>query len=369
MSQRLLIIAAADDVHAEAVAWGLSTLGHVATIWTWADFPCQDVMSWTISDDESAMATINIGEASLKPPFDAVWYRRRSPPTVSTDSHEADIKVIRNESFTFLRNLVAFLGNENTRWINKPIAAQQADNKMLQLAVAKKLGFLIPDTIVSNDFHQVRKFFDSHNQKIIYKAFHPGGWFHQDGSSAVLRTAAVLAEHFEDESTIKSCPGIFQALIDKSYELRITVIGDMVFPAAIHSQVKGNEIDWRYDGTLGQPPLEKTTISMHLAEKCRELCRALDLVFGCIDLIVMKSGDICFLEINEAGQFLWKDKIDPSFQLLNAFSHFFAYGLGATPNDRQPLSLEQFHQSEAFSAYLGRHKNHPALDQAMFSIE
>ena len=50
----------------------------------------------------------------------------------------------------------------------------------------------------------------------------------------------------------------------------------------------------------------------------------MSLEFGCIDLIYSKSGHFIFLEINEAGQFLWKELADSKISLLDTFCRFLA---------------------------------------------
>jgi len=60
---------------------------------------------------------------------------------------------------------------------------------------------------------------------------------------------------------------------------------------------------------------------------------SLGICFGAFDLILDPNGDFIFLEVNEAGQFLWIEEICPDFLVLAAFSAFLS---GTSFNDWRP---------------------------------
>jgi glutathione synthase/RimK-type ligase-like ATP-grasp enzyme len=218
------------------------------------------------------------------------------------------------------------LGHEKTLWVNPLASAQRAEQKVLQLITAKAVGWSIPKTLISNDFDKVKAFFHEHENGIIYKAFTPGKWRNADGSATVLRTAAVTAASLTHPEAVSACPGIYQEHIQKTYELRVTVIGNTVLAAKIDSQAKGKSVDWRYDGQLMDIALTATNLPEHISNLCIRLCQSLDLVFGCIDLIVDSAGKYIFLEVNQAGQFLWNETLAPGLPLLDTFCRFLATG-------------------------------------------
>lgn len=84
---------------------------------------------------------------------------------------------------------------------------------------------------------------------------------------------------------IVSCPVVFQEYIEKQVELRITIVGDRIFAAEIHSQ--------------------EFHLPDEISEKLLRLMQELGLVFGCLDLILTPEGEYVFLEINPAGQWGW----------------------------------------------------------------
>src|SRR6185295_14798986 len=46
------------------------------------------------------------------------------------------------------------------------------------------------------------------------------------------------------------------------------------------------------------------------------------IVFGCFDFIVTPQDEYIFLEVNEMGQFLWVEEINPAIMLLEPFAEF-----------------------------------------------
>ncbi|HEY8027638.1 MAG TPA: hypothetical protein VIF60_24070 [Burkholderiaceae bacterium] len=364
---KILLVSKKDDAHAAAVMWGLRQLDCAATIWDTSDFPIRDSGCLHLGMEDGPSMSLNIGGSDIAGPFDVIWHRRRGTPLAMPCSHPGDLKVIARESDEFIDNAIDSLDHEHTLHVNPSGPARRARIKTVQLREAKKAGFTIPDTMVGNDYHQVIAFFRKHSGRIIYKAFRPGGWITEDDSAVVLKTAALTESDLQHEDAIRSCPGIFQELVEKAYELRVTVIGRKVLAAAIDSQKDGQSIDWRYDGILGKTPLRATILPQVIEERCLQLCRNLNLAFGCIDLVVNKNGDYVFLEINEAGQFLWKEDIDPSLLMLDTFCRYLA-GM-ETADGAQTLRYADYLESDSYQHFLSLNRLDPLTPDSFFTYE
>ena len=91
----------------------------------------------------------------------------------------------------------------------------------------------------------------------------------------------------------------------KRLELRITVVGQRVFAAEIHSQQSNHtRYDYRHyddNSTRYQPH----TLPAEVAQRCLHLVARLGLYYGAIDMILTPDGRYVFLEINPNGQYLW----------------------------------------------------------------
>jgi glutathione synthase/RimK-type ligase-like ATP-grasp enzyme len=108
--------------------------------------------------------------------------------------------------------------------------------------------------------------------------------------------------HIEKLNDFDITPCIFQELVEKDIELRITVIGEKVFVAGINSQTNEiSKIDWR----RGELKFYETIIPQNIETMCIALVKKLNLRFGAIDMIKDKNGNFVFLEINPNGQWVW----------------------------------------------------------------
>jgi len=212
-------------------------------------------------------------------------------------------------------------------WVNPVQSYERANSKLLQLRIAREAGFSIPDTLMSNDPAQIRRFVaERESDGVVYKTFFPTRWELADGGRAFLPTTEISLDALPEDDILRLTPGIFQAKLPKAYEIRVTVMGRECVPARIdwRAGAKGRD-DWRFD--LGQ---DVTVKDMPLPEEVREPClkvmSRLGIVFGCFDLIVTPDGETVFLEVNEMGQFLWVETALPQHSLLDMFCRFLIEG-------------------------------------------
>ena len=108
---------------------------------------------------------------------------------------------------------------------------------------------------------------------------------------------------------VQFSPVIFQQYVEASVDLRLTVVGEEVFAAAIHSQETEYKIGFRIDITNAR--IEATQLPAEVKAKSRALMHTLGLVYGAIDLRLTLKGGYVFLEINPAvclhvAQPLWR---------------------------------------------------------------
>lgn len=199
----------------------------------------------------------------------------------------------------FFKALYAIVGN---RWFSHPDAILLAENKARQLALAHKIGFNVPETVITNDPDKVREI--QHDFALIAKPIKRALIDGRD-SSSVIFTSRVDALSDDDFASIPICPVIFQRCISKEVDIRVTVVGSKVFSVAIHSQdTEETRVDWRR-GSNPNLHHEVITLPEEIAEKCVEIVRSQSLRFGAIDLVRDPDGEIWFLECNPNGQWAW----------------------------------------------------------------
>jgi glutathione synthase/RimK-type ligase-like ATP-grasp enzyme len=344
----ILIVTVKGDPHARAVAWGLRRLGHTPTLWYWSDFPKHDLGTLRIGPGAAPAVALTLGGTVHASPFDVIWKRRLGAPEAMQPCHPDDADVIVAESQRYLDNLLPFMGHAGTRWINHPEGDFRARSKVRQLAVAGAAGLAIPDTLIGNDIAEVRRFFDRHGGRVVNKAFAPARWDNADGSRTTARTSAITRAHLQHDYAVRASPGIYQQMIDKQYELRVTVMGERAVAAAIDSQQDGPTVDWRYEGGRGNTNLRHIALDPALQAQCVAVCKALGIAFGCIDLIVKPGGEVVFLEVNEGGQFLFNELADPRIPMLDAFCRFL---LGDAADAGAPrVALADYHATDEYRA-------------------
>lgn len=142
------------------------------------------------------------------------------------------------------------------RWLNAPWAILRAEDKPHQLHRAAVLGFDIPPTVITNDLPTALKLARQAASivKPLRKALIEGAREQVVFTSRWDTTAPV------DPRAMAAAPIIVQHKIPKLADVRVTVVGDQVFPVAIDSQVAvDTQVDWR----RGADPTRRFTLITH----------------------------------------------------------------------------------------------------------
>lgn len=354
---KILIVTSPIDIHGAAVAWGLRKLGVTPVRWFASDFPRLNQSSFAIEPGGRTNVDFVIDGQRHEAPFGAIWMRRTGWVAPRASSHPHDIKVITSEANDYRHNVFSFLADTDCFWLNRLRPGRRGENKIFQLTSAQAVGFRMPNTLISNDPERVRAFYRDNGGRIIYKAFSTAGWVHENGNFSVLQTTALREEDLADDEVLRACPGIYQERIDKAYELRVTVIGDKVVTGWVDSQSRGETLDWRYDFMEGHKTIAPFDLPLDIRDRCIALCRRMELEFACIDLIVTPDGEHVFLELNQAGQFLWKEEADPRMRMLDIFCQHLASQGKAPYSPRADIGMAQFIESKDFAQFRERQDN------------
>ena len=324
---RTLIVADPWDIHARAVAWALERAGQQSLVLYTHDFPQKSTIS--IGLDGDALA----GESPLSMQFscarrdqtmtlddaDAIWLRRWYQPLASPDLHPADTRFSQAESGEFMRGTLHTLDEKPRFWVNPLQAKLRADRKPVQLLNAQAVGLRIPRTLLSNDPARIRDFFNRNNGRAIYKPLTSACWISEQASHATF-TSVLTEDLLRHDGSLANAPGIYQEFLPKAFELRITVIGRSVFAARLDSQKDGFYlVDWRANQLDNDIACELFDLPAEIEEKCLAVMARLGLVFGCIDIVVTPTDEYVFLEVNEMGQFIWLEDMNPGLPLLDCF--------------------------------------------------
>lgn len=224
-----------------------------------------------------------------------VWWRRPLPFRVHDDlTGQEDRAFAYGESHAAITGLWSSL---DAHWVNDPERDQVASRKMAQLKRASSLGLRVPRTCITNDPGAATAFVEREGpDHVVYKSFSATEQSWRE--TRVLRAdeAALLAN-------VQYAPVIFQEFIPASVDVRVTIIGDHVFPAAIRSQETRYPHDFRMD--LESAQIEPHQLPAEVTVGLQTLMASFGLVYGAMDLRLTPDGDYVFLEVNPSGQWLF----------------------------------------------------------------
>ena len=234
----------------------------------------------------------------------AAYFRRPVLPYIN-NIDIADTDFAQRELETTIAGLCRLIKEEI--WLNQPKNIYFANNKIEQLKMSLELGFNIPNTLISKNFEEIKNFYFV-NKPIIGKAVKNGFYSTDDRSVKIALTQNITADDMDRIEEFAPVPMIYQNKLRKKYDIRVTVVGDNVFPVAIMSQeYEECETDWRAWDILNKLDLKHEVLILpsDVSQKCIDLTRRFKLKFSTIDLVFTQEDEYVFLELNPNGQWAW----------------------------------------------------------------
>jgi glutathione synthase/RimK-type ligase-like ATP-grasp enzyme len=194
-------------------------------------------------------------------------------------------------------------------WVQHPAAVARAANKLSQLVVAQRLGFVIPRTLVTNSVEQATAFLDQCDNQVIIKDMDTQ-FIDIQGITHMSWTKPITKEELRSAGIPGSIPICIQEYVPKEVELRVTVVNGQVFPVAIDSQsTPETQHDYRR-GSLGSAEhVTAAELPENIVKQCIALVHHFGLDYGAIDMILNPDGAYVFLELNTAGAWVWAERL------------------------------------------------------------
>ena len=347
MDQTHLIVGNSDDYHAVAVKWCLNQLQQDVLIWDGIGAEDGARISIVPSTPDNA---IRLG-SSVFNSFPSVWYRRVVRFKKFKNVMEHTKSFLERELRESHSSLVAMI-DDAAKFIVCGHGMHAAYSKALQLKLAKKMGFLVPETLISNDYDQVKSFVNAH-KNVVVKHFVPHYWNSETSKTTRIVSTTILDDIFRvPQSSVEVCPSIYQQLIQKKYEMRVTVIGEKIFTAKIEKVGGGSFLDWRMNFGTKDFKISPFELNNSLSGAIVKYVRALGLHYGCLDLVVDKDNNVWFLEVNPTGQFLFVEQEIPEYKILRQFSEMLISGSYAQRGgSTADLSTSAFEASETYREF------------------
>lgn len=295
-SNTVVVFSPIEDVHALVVARELETLDvnllHLDT----ADFPEDADLEVSIARSATELR-FRLGSYEFcHGDVSGVWLRRPSPHKLAPSIVQRDAHVFATQSTraTLWGGVHAFCDNV----MNPYGASEEARFKPLQLAIARQAGLAVPKTLFTQDAERItsfRKNLSAYGLQTVYK---PVTTWHY----GLRETRLLKDEDIADlETSPPHCPTIFQEFIEGPADLRITVVGNEVFPALIHISEGRSPVD----GRLDRVPIEPYQLNDVLKGRILKMQRKLGLAYGAYDFRLRENGEAVFMEVNPEGQYLF----------------------------------------------------------------
>jgi hypothetical protein len=324
---KIAILAPENDNHTVPVKWALERVGYQVFCWSGLGWPPERQASISLLDN----LKVRLGSRELET-GDVVWIRRPEPPCLNPGVSEADRKFAQGEYRWFSDSLRSLLEWLPVRCINRYSASRMIRNKSVQLVLARSCGLKVPATLMSNAPGSIRDYLQQSAGPSICKGFFPHIWRNSaDQSVAVTETFQLSEDILPADEILTYAPAIYQQMITKQFDVRMVLLGNAVYSVALYNPRES--IDWRQDVTQGLVRAESLATPNPIKQQVLAFAQKSGIVFGSFDFAVDHNGDWWFFEVNEQGQFLWLDDLNPELHLQEKFLAFLTLPEGAPAHE------------------------------------
>ncbi|MBO0801513.1 MAG: hypothetical protein J2P25_00340 [Nocardiopsaceae bacterium] len=326
------------DAHADDVILALERTGHEAVRINSDEIPADGRISMSWGGDhapfDASIDVLTSGRMMNAARVRSIWWRRPAGYAFPQDLSPQEREFATDETDHALMSLWASI---DCYWISEPERIRQASWKGEQLLRAGRFGFDVPRTLVTTDPDSARRFFYDCGKRMVFKAMsgpflgaetmsrrHPG----EDAVPYQSRTTLVTEGNLGMLDSVRAVPCLFQEHVPKKVELRITVIGEKIFAAEIHSQQnERTALDWRSHSV--DIPYRVAELPGPVSEKCLALVKSYGLNFSAIDMIVTPDDRYVFVENNPNGQFIFVENKLPELAMTDELAACLARGSNA----------------------------------------
>lgn len=249
---------------------------------------------------------------------DAVWYRKPTRFAFHPAMSTTERAWAEREAKAGFGGLLAALP---VKWVNHPYLISAAERKPVNLSLATGCGLTVVDTLLTSDAEEAGKFCAEHPGGVVYKSLR-GGPRTENGHVVALYTTPVTAAEITKD--VAHTMHLFQERIHpKAFEVRLTVVGENMFPLRIDARTEAGRTDWRADHD--ELDYSITDIPADVRQGVTAMMKHLGLVYAALDFIIDDRGRWVFAgDVNPNGQWAW------DHPLRDAIADALAEELGGT---------------------------------------
>lgn len=332
----VLIVTRSDDIHADRVGAVVAARGAACFRVDLDRFPRDYRLTMTLGEAGwcGIIACAATGDRLDVAAIRSVWMRKPADFAFAADLPPQEKAFADGEANHLL---LGWLNSLDCFFMSHPTALRAAGWKCEQLVRARRMGFAVPASAVSNQPEALRAFIAKGGDGAIYKTLSTPTLAAEsvsddDRVANGLHTTLVASDDPELDS-IAVLPGLFQHYVEKAYEIRVTVVAGRVFAARIDSQANARtRIDFRhYEAEVAYSAID---LPDDVAARCRDFVASYGLTYGAIDLIATPGdgadggadGGYVFLENNAVGQFVFVEELAPALKITEAVADVLIAG-------------------------------------------
>jgi hypothetical protein len=226
----------------------------------------------------------------------SIWIRRPQWPAQDPSIvDQADQRLRFSESVATLAGAWRLLKD---RCVSPADSLQAARWKLPQLRVAAALGFEVPDTLVTTSPSRAKRFLQ--DGPAVIKAVAEARVATPEGER-IGSVQTITADDRLDE--VELAPTMFQRLVEKVADVRVTMVGQLVFAVAIRVP-PGAPLDFR-DTDPNACTYDIFDLRRDDIRRCVGFMERYGLRFGAFDFGLRQDGSLVFFECNPNGQWGW----------------------------------------------------------------
>lgn len=221
------------------------------------------------------------------------WLRRYAPTAWGTGTVAGSLEAVTRRAFVALVGSVSRLGTRT--WLTDVGDLLCAEDRLVQLEVARSLGIRVPDSLVTSSAEEAA---DRFAGPFVLKPIAGGYFWANDGPRAVF--AQAISREAIVELDFAAAPFVAQERLDPLEHLRVVTVGSQAWVGALSAG--GRPLDWRREEEAHrawQPRIDPA-----VEELAIELAQSLKAGYSSQDWIRDRDG-LAFLDLNPGGQWLF----------------------------------------------------------------
>jgi glutathione synthase/RimK-type ligase-like ATP-grasp enzyme len=261
---------------------------------------------YKINDISGPKCEFTVGNRSINTSnFPVIWLRDFDSTIINFNIGENYDKFTQRFCFEQWNDSLQILKDSlKSEWINRPESNLYASNRLRQLSLARDVGLKIPSTIITNDPEAAGEFYQDHNGRVVMKAVHHHG-VEVEGKIYSMYTRTLTEECLAKIDDLIYAPCILQERLEKKSELRVTVVGNIIFAAELETRSLSNNYDDLHRFPIAEIPKKAVNLDKMLEDCCLKMMKSLGLRYGAFDFIIDMNNQAHFLEINLTGDWYW----------------------------------------------------------------